>query len=402
MSLVAELAEAVAEHDRFTARLTMAVGAFDASREWDAPGYVSAAEWLREQGYTRADAAWMVSAAKKLRCWPLVAAAWLDGRLSGGQIKIICAQAIDRHVGLFAEHEADLLAHLTSLDTLGTLTAMRVWRQRADALNPGPKPDDRENIAHMSATLEDRGHLTATLDAEGYGLAVAALEVADSHDFDIPAAERRGAALVAIFRWFCDHQNITNPANRHRPHLNVMIDAASLGTDHLEGFDITTGLRFDTETLQRLLCDCDLHRLMAAGSEILDYGRAVRTPPPGLWNALVARDQHCRHPGCDRPPSWCDAHHVEWWERDHGPTSIGNLVLKCSLHHPVAHRVGWSERLHPDGTYELTDPNGRTRVTRPPGTAAPPQDATAERENEFVRHLQAVRARAIGALLDAA
>ena len=33
----------------------------------------------------------------------------------------------------------------------------------------------------------------------------------------------------------------------------------------------------------------------------------------------------CRWPGCDRPPGWCEAHHLVWWEQD-GRTDLDNLT----------------------------------------------------------------------------
>ncbi|HUC14479.1 MAG TPA: HNH endonuclease signature motif containing protein [Acidimicrobiales bacterium] len=42
------------------------------------------------------------------------------------------------------------------------------------------------------------------------------------------------------------------------------------------------------------------------------------------------RDRHCRHPGCDLPPPWCDAHHVVHFSKG-GPTRLDNLVLGCTL-----------------------------------------------------------------------
>jgi hypothetical protein len=62
--------------------------------------------------------------------------------------------------------------------------------------------------------------------------------------------------------------------------------------------------------------------------------------PTGLRRALVARDQGCAFPGCDRPPSWCDAHHCVYWSRG-GPTALGNLCLLCAHHHDAVHHDGW-------------------------------------------------------------
>jgi hypothetical protein len=58
---------------------------------------------------------------------------------------------------------------------------------------------------------------------------------------------------------------------------------------------------------------------------VLDYGSATRAVPANLFNALVVRDRHCRFPGCDRPATWTDAHHVVHVQ-DGGPTCPTNLA----------------------------------------------------------------------------
>lgn len=118
-----------------------------------------------------------------------------------------------------------------------------------------------------------------------------------------------------------------------------------------------------------LLCDSALHRLVWAGrSSVLDYGVATRTIPANLWNPLVIRDEHCRWPGCDRPGSWCHGHHVTFFPD--GPTNSDNLVLLCRRHHRRVHQPGWGAKLLPDATFEVTDPEGRVRASRPPGVVA--------------------------------
>ena len=75
---------------------------------------------------------------------------------------------------------------------------------------------------------------------------------------------------------------------------------------------------------------------MDGPSQVLDVGRATRTVNTAQWNALVARDQHCTHPGCTRPPAYCDAHHIIHWTRG-GPTNLANLKLLCWEHHRKQH-----------------------------------------------------------------
>jgi len=75
----------------------------------------------------------------------------------------------------------------------------------------------------------------------------------------------------------------------------------------------------------------------APAIEPLYLGRAARTVSRAQWYALVARDRTCRHPGCSRTPSWCQAHHRAEWTADNGRTDIDNLVLLCWEHHSLIH-----------------------------------------------------------------
>ena len=102
---------------------------------------------------------------------------------------------------------------------------------------------------------------------------------------------------------------------------------------------------------------------MSGRSTILDYGSAVRTVSPALWAALVVRDGHCRHPGCDRPPAWCEAHRIQYASRA-GPTRLSNLVLACSRRHHLWHSQGWQLELGTDGELKLISSRGLVLTSR--------------------------------------
>jgi hypothetical protein len=156
---------------------------------------------------------------------------------------------------------------------------------------------------------------------------------------------------------------------RHRPHLNVITtfdDLETRGQGRLPDGSILAAT-----SVRRLFCDAGLHRVFVTGrSSILDYGTTTRTVPANLYNALIIRDQHCRFPGCDRPPEWCEAHHVRW-VIDGGPTSLDNLTLQCTRHHHLLHAPGWHAKLLPDHTLIVTTPHGHTLQSRPPGRPPP-------------------------------
>ncbi|WP_309710892.1 DUF222 domain-containing protein [Pseudolysinimonas sp.] len=63
-------------------------------------------------------------------------------------------------------------------------------------------------------------------------------------------------------------------------------------------------------------------------------------------DALAARDGGCRFPNCERPASWCEAHHRIPW-KEGGPTDTRDGVLLCRHHHMLVHDNGWAIDRHP-------------------------------------------------------
>ncbi|HEY7137136.1 MAG TPA: HNH endonuclease signature motif containing protein [Acidimicrobiia bacterium] len=90
-----------------------------------------------------------------------------------------------------------------------------------------------------------------------------------------------------------------------------------------------------------------ISRVITDGRSLpLDVGRATRTVAAAPWRALVVRDGGCTHPGCDRPPGWCEAHHVKHWA-DGGTTTLDSLKLYCDRHHHDAHQRPRTTRTRP-------------------------------------------------------
>jgi hypothetical protein len=171
-------------------------------------------------------------------------------------------------------------------------------------------------------------------------------------------SEIRAEALAEMCRRHLDSPH-TPTDHGNRPHLTVVVDWRTLSGQTRQGVsEYLDGTVITPEAARRLACDANVCRLLLGpDSEILDLGRSRRTVTPAQWRALRLRDRHCRFPGCRRPHTWCDAHHLEPWQHG-GETNLSRLLLLCRHHHTLAHQAGWS----------VTGAASHPTVTRPDGT----------------------------------
>lgn len=154
-----------------------------------------------------------------------------------------------------------------------------------------------------------------------------------------------------------------------RMSVTVSLEDLRSGT----GFATTeTGEELSPEAVRRLACDIELIPIvLGASGEVLDVGRQLRLASAAIWKALVARDRHCRFPGCTRPPLFCHAHHlVPWFEG--GPTSPANMLLLCSHHHRLVHNGPWTIRRTGPVSFDFDPPPGVRRFS--PTPRPPPDD----------------------------
>ena len=234
----------------------------------------------------------------------------------------------------------------------------------------------RRNL-HVHTSLFGMGVLHGDLDADGTMILLKALDHAAPPDPDrrpVPPrslAQRRADALVDICSGYLSGAGEgTVPVN-----LNVTMDHGTLTGSppadprqvrcELEGFG-----PIPLATAFRLACDCSVTRVLMRGdSEVLDLGRSTRLASAAQHKALAIRDRGCVFPGCDRPPAWCNAHHLVWWEHG-GPTDEQNLCLLCRRHHTLCHEGGWGL---PAATTAPTKPTNHPPATPPRhATDAPP------------------------------
>jgi hypothetical protein len=216
--------------------------------------------------------------------------------------------------------------------------------------------------------LDGGGELSGHLDAAGFEVVETALQAAMTDDLDgeqRTPAQRRADALVALCAAALDHSERPATTRRRRPHVSVVLTLEEL--DARADVQTLDGHPVGAASLAALLCDSNIHRFITDGAAVvLDAGRSVRTVNHHLFAALAVRDRGCRFPGCDRPVSQCEAHHVTPWQHG-GATDRDNLVLLCwRHHHDFAHHPRWQLKLLPDATVEVTNPAARVLTSRPP------------------------------------
>ena len=348
--------------DQAHAVLLADVDRFDRSMDWAIAGYPSLVAWLADSHRcTRGEAKRMVAMMEALRVLPVVAAAYVDGSLSGGQVQAIMANVREGLRATFAEIETELVPLLSELSVQDTIRVLREWAARAEAsIDDDVKPDVETDHLYFSPTLDGSFKLDGVLsgnDAVTFGAALTACmpDLVEGEPV-LSLSQRQAIALVEMARRALQ---CTRVSGRRRADVTLLVTVEDLLSGGAGRF--ANGTVVPKHRVAQLLCDSHITPLVVGEhGQPLWMGRAVRTATDVQWRALVARDRHCAFPGCHRPSGWCEAHHVKEFDRDVGPTDINNLVLLCSHHHKQVHTPGWTAYLHPDTQhFTVKTPSGR-------------------------------------------
>jgi Domain of unknown function (DUF222) len=349
-----------------------------------ASGLTTSNYLARECGQSRQVSRALVMMAKRLTWAEKVGAGLRDGTLSLGQAQTITKQLTKRTASQFLDYEDGLIesAQMLSVDDFELVMAQ--WRRRVDAelADSETKCAEMDREVFLSRLGDTQWVLNGTLTAEQGSVVSEAINSVVQAEWDeqnetrtLP--QRRSDALTSICRNFLA---VNSEVEIHgtRPHIQVHVqleDLLDLASNKPEGPTLLNaggvggvtdqGSWLDGITVQRLLCDCVLSRVFMDGSVVLEAGRPSRAIPVHLRRLVIARDRHCRYPGCNCPAAWSEVHHIKYWEHD-GEHELSNLVLLCSLHHHRVHKHNETVTLHPDGQLDVLGLTGILRSSKPP------------------------------------
>jgi hypothetical protein len=311
---------------------TRGVGALD--------GAASTAAWLRAQGRMReGDARAAIEAGEVSDLLAETGAAWRAGEVSSAAVRTIAAARVDGHDDTYVKCEPLFLDLARRHDLRSLRRATAHFKRLATADGTEPSAQDGLHVSRLyDGVTVLKGELS---DLAGETVVTALHAYTDPPDEKLPktTSRRYAEALVRICEVALAH---TGTPQRPRAQVSIVVDWKTLTERQPGRLDGEFTGPIHPRDIQRLLCDCDISRVVTGPDSLpLDVGRMRRNPTPAMRKALVERDGGCRWPGCDRPAGFCDAHHVVPWWPDRGPTSLKNLILLCSHHHHTAHRPGW-------------------------------------------------------------
>ena len=337
-------------------------------------GYLSTASWLVDRhrfGWTAA--AKDIRTARSLQRMPHTREALATGQLTASAVQMLVS-ARHAHPAQFRRSEASLVEAAIRLPAPQLQHAVSHWRQQLD-WSQGLKDAERlreQRRLKVSTTLFGVVRVDGELDPETGEVMLTALRGyqqaghrrKDPDDHRTPT-QRRVDALGEICRQWLGAPERSEVAGE-RPHIAVVVDLRSLqgGAGHRSELEHVGPVH--PEVVRRLACDGSVSRIVIDGdSEPLDVGRRTPVVSAPLRRAVIVRDRHCRFPGCDRPPAWCDAHHVQHWANG-GPTALSNLLLLCRRHHRMVHEEGYHLELAERGRLVFRQPDGRELDDRAP------------------------------------
>jgi hypothetical protein len=344
--------------DPLEAVFAIGVRRFDRSGEYKADGALSLTAWLRWKCKLSGGAAMeRVEIARQLAKLPQTEAAFANGDVGYQHVAVLAHAA--EHVGAAAvrKEEGTLLQSAQTMDPGQFTTVAKNFEHRVDAAGALAEANHayQGRYFHISEPKDGIVRLDGVLDAEGGATLRTALQA-----FMKPIAndqrsygQRNADALVELGR---QRSGGKRDGAGPRPQLIIRATVDTLaGTKGAPAGELEGGGTVPAETVQRYACDSAITRITGRGELDHELNHASRTLPASTRRALEARDRHCVFPGCGRPLTWCDGHHLVWWTRG-GATALPNLALLCRPHHRMVHEESWRLERTTDGNWKAKPP----------------------------------------------
>ncbi len=271
---------------------------------------------------------------------PATAAALAQGAIGAAHVEVVdkvmaaLPDGFDLQTRTAVEEQIANFARDYSPRETGVLAAQLLERLDPDGPEPHhADPVERPDLLFLGRARGGRMRLRGEFGTEGETAIRALLDAlakphppVDGIPDDRSLPQRQGDALVDAAHQVLGFGTLPEGSGE-RPQVVVTVELAELEA-RLRAAMLDFGARLHPETARMLACDANvIPVVLGTAAQPLDIGRASRAVPTGMRRALITRaGGHCEMPGCDRPASWCDAHHIGHWSEG-GPTKLNNKRL---------------------------------------------------------------------------
>ncbi len=326
-------------------------------------GFLNAAALIQSvTGGSGAEAAKHVSVGAALDS--TVGAAVLDGTIT-----VDAAAAIQRGLGATDSTASPLISEAASLDADQLYRRARDLRDELDADAVARREKQQRDLRYFRVHTREDGAVAGSFlfDAVDGALLVAAVQALVSPKrggprFADPGQAARDDALLADER---SMEQITADGVIAMVRLAVDADPGTLFGMRRPAVRLVmtsdraviedSGVPVAMTTVERFVCDAGTIPVkFDSDGQLLNVGRARRLFTERQRIGMAVRDGGCRFPGCDRPPSWCEAHHIDQWAHG-GNTDAADGILLCRRHHLLVHNNQWQIGRN-GGDYFITPP----------------------------------------------
>ena len=326
--------------DMINLEFAKVAAAFAETDEYDEQGFVSPISWIKANCHMSGGAARArVVAGQQLERLGQSRAALGMGEIGFAHFALIAGTSAA--VGERLD-EAKLLTQARRLGISHFIDACYHARHAADPQGCAAEEAQTVEARSLKMASGDDGavFISGYLDKVGGAAVRTALEPlakrAGKGD-DRPRDRRVADALVDVCMRALDNGLVPQ-----RAHLQITASLETLrGLPGAAAANIEFSLPISAKAVERLACDCAVTRIiLGSDSTVIDVGRARRTVSGPQRKALKVRDGGCTWPGCDRPVSMTEGHHIVHWVQN-GPGDLPNLTLLCYRHHWMVHEGGW-------------------------------------------------------------
>lgn len=283
-----------------------------------------------------------------------------DVSLAQARVVIRSVQDLPKEMGpeLSAAAERLMVGHCASFDPP---TLALIGRRLAEVVDPeGTQARDEQKLLDLEKKAHNKRGLTISADPDGAGrhirgylspdaaaIVSAALDglsariaasAAGERDVRSPG-QRRHDALHELCRRQLQAGDLPSTGGI-KPRLIITIPLTYLQNGTGAG-RLADGYQISPSLAGYLGCDAEvIPAFQDSDGNLINLGRAKRLFTGPARTALELRDRGCAWPGCTRPISWCEAHHVLPWHRG-GKTDQNNGVLLCGYHHRQIDKGDW-------------------------------------------------------------